>query len=203
MSIPDVLALDPGDALLVIDMQVDFVSGALAIAGAEALVPVVNGYARAFAHRGLPIAYTRDWHPADHASFFAQGGPWPAHCVAGFPGAELVPELEVFEGSLVVSKGRQPGEPGYSAFEGTDLDAELRRLGVRRLFVCGLATDHCVLATVTDALRLRWPTTVLADAVLPVEAKAGDGERALHEMILAGAQVADRADLAAVAAAHG
>jgi nicotinamidase/pyrazinamidase len=182
------LDLHPGDALIVVDVQVDFVDGTLAIPGAHEVLPRINAYVEAFARAGLPIVYTRDWHPRGHVSFRHQGGPWPAHCVAGSHGAQFAATLQLVDGAYVVSKATNADADAYSAFDGTTLDGELRRLGVRRLFVCGLATDYCVLQTVKDARRLRYETFVLADAIRAVEPQAG--ERAQHEMLLAGAAFA-------------
>ena len=195
------LELQAGDALLVIDVQVDLVDGALAVAGASEIVPLVNAYVDAFARARLPIAYTRDWHPRGHVSFRHQGGSRPVHCVAGSHGARFVPALDLVEGALIVSKGTNADADADSAFEGTALDAELARLGVRRLFVCGLPAEHAVLETVKDAMRLRYGTVVLGDAIRASDAAAG--ERAQHEMLLAGAAFADLAQATAGAAVHG
>lgn len=195
--------LRPKDTLLIVDVQRDFVDGSLAVPGAAAIVPVINRYASEFARRLLPVVATRDWHPPRHVSFAAQGGPWPAHCVAGTPGAGFAAALALPEETLVVSKATDPDRDAYSAFEGTHLDKLLFRLGTRRLFACGLATDYCVLETVRDALRLRFEVVLLTDAIRAVDAHPGDGERALQAMLREGAGAARLADLAGVAPAHG
>lgn len=183
------LALQGHDALLVVDVQNDFLpAGSLPVRGGDAVVPVLNGYLSQFRRHGLPIIATRDWHPPDHCSFAARGGPWPVHCVAGTPGADFPPELELPGGSLVISKAITPDRDAYSGFEGTRLNDELRDLGRRRLFIGGLATDYCVLNTVKDALRNGYEAFLLADAVRAVEVQAGDGDRAIAEMIGLGAR---------------
>src|SRR5512143_401209 len=88
-------ALQHGDVLLVVDVQNDFVTGSLAVPGAVQVLPVLNRYIREFAHRGLRIVATRDWHPPAHFSFREQGGQWPEHCVAGTAGAAFAPQLKL------------------------------------------------------------------------------------------------------------
>jgi nicotinamidase/pyrazinamidase len=177
-----------GDALVVVDVQNDFLpGGALAVAKGDAVVPALNRYLARWREKGLPVFATRDWHPADHCSFQERGGPWPAHCVAGTRGAEFAPGLVVPIDAVVISKGDARDRDAYSGFEGTDLHERLRRAGVRRVFVGGLATDYCVLATVKDAVRLGYTVFVLVDAIQAVDVHAGDGLRAEAEMAKAGA----------------
>lgn len=178
----------PGDALVVVDVQHDFVSGALAVPHGDDVIAPLNRAVEAFRQRGLPVIATRDWHPPDHCSFAAQRGPWPAHCVAGSPGAEFAGGLRLPQGTVVVSKATHPGEEAYSAFAGTSLDEVLRARGISRLFVGGLATDYCVISTVRDALARGFAVTVLSDAVRPVDVHPGDGARAEDEMRRAGAR---------------
>ena len=110
----------------------------------------------------------------------AAGGPRTASTGAAFaPGLALPPD------ALVVSKATEPDREAYSAFEGTDLAERLRAADVRRVFVGGLATDHCVLHTVRDALARGYETYVLADAIRPVDPE--DGRRAEDEMVRRGA----------------
>lgn len=185
-----------GDALLIVDVQKDFLPGGrLAVARGDEVVPVLNDYLARFRARGLPVFASRDWHPADHRSFAPHGGPWPVHCVAEEAGAEFAPGLELPADVVVISKATDRAEEAYSAFQGTDLAERLARAGVRRVFVGGLATDYCVLNTVLDARRLGFEAIVLEDAVRAVDVQPGDGERALAAMRAAGARPATRADL--------
>src|SRR5215467_5071723 len=109
---------DIGDALLIVDPQVDFCpGGALPVPGGDGIFPAVNR-----ASRILPLTVaSRDWHPADHVSFQARGGPWPVHCQAGTPGAEFHPDLEADRIVKVFSKGTDPEREAYSAFDDTGL----------------------------------------------------------------------------------
>ncbi len=191
MGSANTTALQPrqGDALIVVDVQRDFLAGgALAVPrGGEVLKPL-NQYVELFAALGLPIFATRDWHPANHSSFADQGGPWPAHCVMNTPGAEFAAELRLPKNVQVVSKATRPDREAYSDFDEPGLDARLKEQGVGRLFVGGLATEYCVLATVRDALVRRYQVVLLADAVRPLDVEPGDGQRAEQEMIRLGAK---------------
>jgi nicotinamidase/pyrazinamidase len=178
----------PGDALLLIDIQNDFLpGGALAVAEGDAVIPVANRYVAEFERARLPIYLTRDWHPADHCSFEAHGGPWPPHCVQDTEGAAFAEELRVPAGAVVHSKATTSDKEAYSDFEDRNFGPRLRAAGVRRLFVMGLATDYCVLETVRDALAAGFEVVVVKDGVRAVDVRPGDGERALASMREAGA----------------
>lgn len=186
-----------GDALVLVDVQRDFLpGGALGVPGGDAVVPLLNAYIESFSRLGLPLFATRDWHPLQHCSFQAQGGPWPLHCVADTPGAQFAPRLQLPAQTVVISKGTAIAPDTYSGFGGTDLAQRLRTGGATRLFVGGLATDYCVLNTVTDALSQGFAVVVLADAIAAVNVQPGDGERALAQMAQAGAVLARRQDIA-------
>ena len=183
----------PLDLLLIVDPQVDFCpGGALAVPGGDSIFPAVNRLALE-----LPlVAASRDWHPSDHVSFTAQGGPWPVHCQAGTSGARFHPALNLARIRRVFSKGTDSTREAYSAFDGTDLAEWLRKQGVHRMLVAGLATDYCVRATVLDAIREGFEVTVLEDGVGAVNVTPGDGDRALAEMRAAGATISRAEDLA-------
>ena len=181
------------DALLIVDVQNDFCpGGALAVAEGHAVVPLLNQYMERAAAAGVPIFASRDWHPAQTAHFREFGGQWPPHCVQGTHGAEFHPGLRLPEGTVVVSKGMNPVDEGYSLFEGEledgrDALTAMRELGVTRVHVGGLATDYCVRATTLDALAARFDVFLLEDAIRAVEVQPGDEERAIAEMRAAGA----------------
>ena len=188
---PGSLQLRQGDVLLVVDVQNDFLpGGALGVSGGDAIIPLLDGCGEKFDHCGLPVIASRDWHPPDHCSFRAQGGPWPAHCVAGTHGAELAATLALPRQSAIVSKGTEREREAYSAFQDTDLAARLRHQHCRRLFIGGLATDYCVRATALDALNAGFEVVVLEDAVRAVDLQAGEGARALAELVARGARLA-------------
>jgi nicotinamidase/pyrazinamidase len=181
----------PGDALLVVDVQNDFLpEGALGVRRGDEVIPPINRVIDRWQAAGLPIFFSRDWHTPNHCSFKEQGGPWPVHCVAGTRGAECAAARHRPEAATLVSKATQADRDAYSAFQGTGLTDALRRHHVSRLFVGGLATDYCVLESTRDARRQGLAVTVLTDAVRAVEVNPGDGERALEAMVEAGAMLA-------------
>jgi nicotinamidase/pyrazinamidase len=187
-----------GDALLIVDVQRDFLpGGALAVREGDAVVPVLNRYIEMAAQSGVPVFASRDWHPENHCSFASRGGMWPPHCVADREGAEFAPELKLPADVVIVSKATGEDADAYSAFGGTDLDRMLRSHGVRRVWVGGLATDYCVLATVLDARKAGYEVLLLEDASRAVEAQPGDGLRAVEQMRDAGATPVRLAELAA------
>ena len=174
-----------GEALLVIDFQNDFVPG-----GA---LPVPDGDAIASRVRELIdsgrfdlVVATRDWHPPDHASFAAQGGPWPPHCVQGSPGAELHDSLDRSKVDHVVDVGSGQSDEGYSGFEKSDLADILKQNDIDKVTVVGLATDYCVRATALDALKEGFEVTVDEEGVRGIDVTPGDSERALAEIKAAG-----------------
>jgi len=177
----------PGDALLVVDVQNDFVTGSLAVRGAGEVVPALNRCIDAFVRRRLPVVASRDWHPPDHCSFRERGGPWPPHCIAGTEGAQFAPGLVLPVDALVVSKATERDRDAYSVFAGTGLDRELRKRGIDRFFVGGLATDYCVVNTVRDARRLGYAVGVVVDAIRAVNVHPDDGANAEAAMWAAGA----------------
>lgn len=190
------IELNETDALLLVDVQNDFLpGGALAVPDGDQVVPVLNAYIARFAAKKLPIFATRDWHPPDHCSFRPQGGPWPPHCIAGSQGAQFSPALKLPAEVKIISKATAKEREAYSGFDGTDLASQLKALNVKRLFIGGLATDYCVLNTVKDALRLGFEVYLLRDAVRAVNVHPGDEQRALDEMQRLGARFVSLRDL--------
>lgn len=172
----------PNEALIVIDMQIDFCpGGALAVAGGDEIVGGINALMGEFRVKVL----TQDWHPRTHSSFAAnhQGrrpfdliemsyGPqvlWPVHCVQGTPGAGFHPALRTDPADLILRKGFRPEIDSYSAFFENDrttptgLEGYLRSRGVESLTLVGLATDFCVNYSAVDAARLGFGVTVRED----------------------------------------
>ena len=198
---------DPTTALIVVDVQNNFAdpAGSLSVAGGADIVPFVNGQIAAAIAGGSLVVYTQDWHPPSTPHFAKDGGPWPVHCVAETWGAALHPALRADAGPTV-RKGAS-GEDGYSGFtmreadSGSEVPTELVELlrahDVRRVVVCGLATDYCVRATALDAVALGFETSVLVEGIRAVDIRPGDGAAALAELAAAGATVEAR-DPAAV-----
>jgi nicotinamidase/pyrazinamidase len=198
--------MQAGDALVIVDVQNDFCpGGSLPVSQGDAVVPVLNEYAQRFVEAGLPVILTRDWHPPHTRHFTTGGGVWPPHCVQRTHGARFHPDLAIPVGAEVVSKGMDPDSDCYSGFDaltddGRPLAEVLRALGIRRVFVGGLATDYCVRYTARGAIDEGFEVVLLADAMRGVEVQPGDTERALAEMRGRGAT---ETTLAAVAAQAG
>lgn len=176
-------------ALIVVDVQRDFCpGGALAVEHGDEVVEPLNRLIAQFLERAEPVYKSRDWHPSQTKHFAEYGGTWPVHCVQGTRGAEFHEDLLDDPRVRVVSKGLGD-EDNYSAFDGTTLAEDLRREGVREVWVGGLATDYCVKQTVLDALRAGFRVRALTDAMRAVNLQPGDDQRALAEMRAAGAEV--------------
>jgi nicotinamidase/pyrazinamidase len=178
----------PHGALLVIDVQRDFLpGGALAVPDGDAVVPVINQLAPHFDH----VLLTQDWHPANHISFAANhagAAPyetidlpygkqvlWPTHCVQGSAGADFAPGLTLPHAELVIRKGFRRNVDSYSAFQEADrqtptgLAGYLRERGLTRLFLCGLATDFCVAWSALDARTSGFDVWVIEDACRAID----------------------------------
>lgn len=166
------------DAILVVDLQNDFVDGSLAVPGAINILPRVKEYVEKFDHR----FFSADFHPVNHSSFKQQGGPWPPHCIAGHHGSSFHKILYPFV-ATIIKKGTEVDKDAYSAFDGTDLLKQLEEKGIKRLFICGLATDYCVKATVIDACQqFKGEVFLLIDAIAAVNINTGDDLAAIQEM---------------------
>ncbi len=182
--------------LVVVDVQNDFCEGgSLPVSGGAAVAAAVAELVERHRSAYETVVFTRDWH-TDPGGHFADvpdyATTWPAHCVAGTTGADLHPGLRdvVDRYGVVVSKGAH--EAAYSGFEGTTeegtpLASLLRAAGVDRLDVCGIATDHCVRATVLDALTEGFAVRVLLDRCAGVGPDTTGA--ALAEMAEAGAEL--------------
>jgi nicotinamidase/pyrazinamidase len=174
------------EALLIIDVQNDFLpGGALAVPDGDQVIDPVN--ALAADPRFAIVLATRDWHPANHDSFVEQGGPWPAHCVQGTPGAELSDRLNREAIDAVIDTGTAPGDEGYSGFENPELRELLRAEEVTAVTIVGLATDVCVKHTAHDAIREALRVTIERDGVRGIDAQ--DSEDALTRLSELGAVV--------------
>lgn len=179
-------------ALLLVDVQNDFVGGALPVHGAARIVPILNRYVDIFEASGLPVYLSRDWHPPETSHFAPWGGTLPPHCVRGTAGAAFVSELRLPAGVVIVSKGTGSGEQGHSAFEGhhpgpVSLRRCLETRGVRTLYIGGLGAG--IRASVLDAAQLGMDVVLLADAVRGIDGTSARLRKAIDEMCRAGARV--------------
>jgi len=168
-------------ALLIVDVQNDFCTGgALATKGGEEVAPVINE----IAHKFDLVVASKDWHPEQTVHF----DKWPAHCVQGTHGADFHADLNTAVIDQVVEKGTANVDDGYSAFEATNLNLTqyLKSKDIDTVYVCGIATDYCVLSTALDAVKQGFNTFVIIDAIRAVNLQQGDAERALETMAQAG-----------------
>ncbi|MBI2450009.1 MAG: nicotinamidase [Candidatus Nealsonbacteria bacterium] len=175
-------------ALIVVDVQKCFCpGGALPVPHGDDVVPVINRIENAFDI----IIFTKEGHPENHCSFKEYGGIWPKHGVKNTDGAKFHPELSLPSKIrvMMIEKGTDPNKEAYSGFDGTDLEKLLKENGVKRVYVCGLATDYCVKETALDAKKVGFETYVIIDACRGVNAKHGDVARAIKEMKKAGIQI--------------
>ena len=183
----DSLISTENTGVIVVDVQADFTelkAGALAVPGTDAnYIDDVRTTTRRFQNQGLRIYFTLDWHPVDHISFYTNNPGtepfqeieieegrtqvmWPPHCVQNTPGADVLIDIE--GPAERVQTGADPEFDSYSGFvdaggNTTGLDRLLRRDGIKKLIIYGLATDYCVKHTVLDAAELGYPVELLVD----------------------------------------
>jgi nicotinamidase/pyrazinamidase len=176
------------DALIVVDVQNDFCPGGrLAVQKGDEAVPIINELSKRFEN----VVLTQDWHPPGHQSFatahpgsrpfdsiklaYGEQTLWPDHCLQGSDGAALHKDLAIPHAQLVVRKGWRKEVDSYSAFleadrrSRTGLEGYLDERGIKRVFVCGLATDFCVAWTALDALRFKFESVVIEDACRAID----------------------------------
>jgi nicotinamidase/pyrazinamidase len=177
------------DALIVADVQNDFCTGgALPVPECDQVIPILNDYIKIFEKSNAKIFATRDWHPQNHISFKAQGGPWPPHCIQDTEGARFHPDLKLPTKTTIISKAKDPHKEAYSGFEDTELEDKLKKQNVTRVFVGGLATDYCVKNTVLDARKLGLDTVLLIDATRGINVEPDDVTKAISKMMKNGAK---------------
>jgi len=195
MNSSDILTLQGSDALVVVDIQYDFIpGGTLSVTGGDLVIEPLNHAITVFHDRNLPIFFTRDWHPSHHCSFEENNGSWPPHCVQGTKGAEFVSTLFMPDDAVIISKGAHLEYDQYSTAFGVDdqgrtLESILHGLDVKRVFIGGLATDYCVLNSVTDLKKEGFDVFVLRDGSAAVNVHPGDEQRALETMKELGASL--------------
>ena len=180
--------LQKGDGLLIIDVQNDFCpGGALPIKEGDLVVTVLNHWIEAAEKKGVPVYASRDFHPVRHVSFREQGGQWPPHCIEDSEGAAFHPGLKLPESVTRITKGVRFDQDQNSVFDQTGFAEQLRRDGVKRIWVGGLAQDVCVLLSVLDALKAGFDVHVIMKATRPVTPDGG--RQSVVKMKEAGAEI--------------
>jgi len=181
-------------ALLIIDVQNDFSpGGALAVPEGDKIIPNLNKYIKIFSQKKLPIFASRDWHPIKTKHFKDFGGVWPVHCIHNSPGAAFYPKLKLPKETIILSKGMDPEEDSYSAFQAEDANGRrlmnlLKIFGIHEIYIGGLATDYCVKFSVIDALKQGFKVKLLGDAIKGVNLKPQDSGNAIKKMVEKGAK---------------
>jgi nicotinamidase/pyrazinamidase len=152
-------------------------------------VPVLNRWVDAALVLKAPVYASRDWHPLAHVSFKEQGGEWPPHCLQDSEGARFHSDLKLPDSVVKITKGVRFDQDQNSVFDQTGLAVRLKRDGVKRLLVGGLALDVCVLASIMDGIKEGFVVRLLKEATRPV--KPESGQQAIKEMKAAGALIVD------------
>lgn len=189
--------------VIVVDVQGDFTkfkNGSLAVEGTdEAYIKAVEKATRELKSKGYTIYATQDWHPKNHTSFYTNHPGkkpfdviklhgkdqvlWPPHCVQDTPGAEILLDKKLFK--AIVRKGMDPKYDSYSGFQDdggkkTEMDAILKKDGIKKLIIYGIATDYCVKATALDAVAAGYSVVVIKNLCRGVSPKTS--EQAIAEM---------------------
>jgi len=199
--------------VIVVDLQGDFTTlknGSLAVSGTDkAFVDKVTETTKALSQKGYLIFATQDWHPVDHMSFFSNHPGkkpfeaikigdrtqvlWPPHCIQGTENARILVDNNLFQ--AVVKKGKNPKYDSYSGFQDdggdkTEMDSILKRNGIQKLIVYGIATDYCVKATAIDAAEAGYDVTVVASLCKGVAPDTS--AKALEEMKSKGITIVEK-----------
>lgn len=198
------------DSLIIVDMQNDFLpSGALPVNAGDEIISPINSLAEKFHNHGNTIVMTQDWHPPGHLSFASSHnkepfepfesegiGPvlWPDHCVQGSKGAEFHPDIETKFANAIIRKGFRPNVDSYSTFIENDMKTHtglsglLNTLGIKRIFLCGLALDYCVYYSAIDGRNLGFDVVVPIDLSKAIDSPPGHLSNALQKMMDEGVQ---------------
>ncbi|NTZ94241.1 bifunctional nicotinamidase/pyrazinamidase [Pseudomonas koreensis] len=198
------MQISPRSALLVIDVQNDFIPGGqLAVPEGDQIVPLINRLSGLFKQ----VIIAQDWHPSGHASFasshpgrkpyeviqlpYGEQTLWPDHCVQGSAGAEFHPDLKMPHAQLIIRKGCNPDIDSYSAFLEADrrtttgLAGYLKERGIDTVYMVGLALDFCVMFSALDARAAGFNTFVVLDACRAIDME-GSLATAMERMQTAG-----------------
>jgi len=210
------IKIDKKDALIIVDMQYDFIpGGSLAVEEGDLIINGINEVAKLFKKRTAQVVLTQDWHPKKHLSFASNHhgkspgdeyisdngaiGPilWPAHCVQGTKGAKFHKDLKVDLADKVIKKGMNPKVDSYSGFQDNDKKSEtglreyLNSKSIKRIFVCGLALDYCCYYTAIDGFEFGYEVYFLVDLTRGVDLPEGNIDSALETMKKTGIKFAN------------
>ena len=198
-------SLSRHDALIIIDMQNDFMpGGALPVEEGDQIIDDINRIAKSFKDNNGIVILTQDWHPENHMSFASSHpdkesgeefqsegiGPvlWPDHCVQGSNGARFHDKLKVNLAHAIIRKGYNLNVDSYSGFIENDKKSEtglagfLKSLNNRRIFICGLALDYCCYFTALDGIDFGFEVYFLVNLTRGIDLPPGNISKTLQHM---------------------
>jgi len=201
------IKIDIQDALIVVDMQNDFIpGGSLAVEEGDLIIKDINKVGRKFKKSKALVVFTQDWHPQNHKSFASNHpgknpgdeftsedgaiGPvlWPDHCVQNTKGAKFHKNLKIDLGDRIIQKGMNPEVDSYSGFQDNDRKSEtglreyLNSENIKRIFICGLALDYCCYFTAMDGFDFGYDVYFLVNLTRGVDLPEGNVKNALETM---------------------
>ena len=199
------IALSKQDALIIVDMQNDFMpGGALPVDEGDQIIDSINYVAEIFKKNNGIIVLTQDWHPDNHMSFASSHpgkdpgeefqsegiGPilWPDHCIQGSQGAKFHDKLKVTLAHAIIRKGYNPKVDSYSGFIENDKKSEtglagyLKALKIKRIFICGLALDYCCYFTSLDGFDFGFEVYFLVNLTRGIDLPPGNISKSLQHM---------------------
>ncbi|MBN1215939.1 MAG: bifunctional nicotinamidase/pyrazinamidase [Candidatus Lokiarchaeota archaeon] len=205
MVLKNKIKINRNDALLVVDMQYDFIpGGALPVKDGDKIIDLINQLIKTFKLNQGIIIFSQDWHPSNHLSFASNHlnknpgdefqskgiGPvlWPDHCIQGTKGASFHKNLKIEYVDKIIQKGLDPNTDSYSAFRDqlkdkeTELRVFLNEKNIKRLFICGLALDYCCYYTAIDGLEFGFDVYFIIDASKGVDIPKGNISDKLKKM---------------------
>ncbi len=206
LKIESNLIIKSNDALLIVDMQNDFIpGGSLPVKDGDQIVDGINSIAELFRKNKASIILTQDWHPEEHLSFASNHpgmhsgdiyqteaiGPvlWPDHCVQNTLGSEFHKDLKKEYAHAIIRKGYHPDIDSYSGFIENDKKSEtglagyLKSLKIKRIFICGLALDYCCFSTAMDGVDFDFKVYFIVDLTKGIDLPAGNISNALESML--------------------
>ena len=212
------IALNKHDALIVVDMQNDFMpGGALPVEEGDKIIDAINIVSEIFKNNNGIVVLTQDWHPEGHMSFASahpnkesgdefqsEGiGPvlWPDHCVQGSKGAKFHDKLKVNLAHMIIRKGYNPNIDSYSGFIENDKKSEtglagfLKSLNIKRIFICGLALDYCCFFTALDGIDFGFEVYFLVNLTRGIDLPPGNISKSLQDMTDKGIKFATKDNL--------